>query len=202
MSAINESKPLGKKPIANASKPKSLVNGDAPAVGNEDSSIPISGSKSRKTKDHQNTQNVGSNGQVKKAKTKTRKEPSDATKQQASAKQKTSADTNTKPEEKETADDSDERPKYWLMKAEPETRIEKGKDVKFSIDDLKACTEPEPWTGVRNYAGMEYVYVIHKLQLTLPSPQQYAKHEEGRAGLLLPFEHQDPWDCWCLSGCR
>lgn len=38
------------------------------------------------------------------------------------------------------------RPAYWLMKAEPESRIEKGKDVKFSIDDL-AATDKEPWDG-------------------------------------------------------
>ena len=38
-------------------------------------------------------------------------------------------------------------PQYWLMKAEPESRIEKGKDVKFSIDDLKAAKEPEAWDG-------------------------------------------------------
>ena len=36
---------------------------------------------------------------------------------------------------------------YWLMKAEPESRLEKGVDVKFSIDDLEAATEPEPWDG-------------------------------------------------------
>ena len=36
---------------------------------------------------------------------------------------------------------------YWLMKAEPESRMEKGVDVKFSIDDLAACTEPEAWDG-------------------------------------------------------
>lgn len=36
---------------------------------------------------------------------------------------------------------------YWLMKAEPETRMEKGKDMKFSIDDLKACKEPAGWDG-------------------------------------------------------
>ena len=40
-------------------------------------------------------------------------------------------------------------PSYWLMKAEPESRIEKGKDVKFSIDDLKAATKPEGWDGKR-----------------------------------------------------
>ncbi|KAJ5090604.1 High mobility group HMG-I/HMG-Y [Penicillium argentinense] len=39
---------------------------------------------------------------------------------------------------------------YWLMKAEPESRLEKGVDVKFSIDDLAAAKEPEPWDGVRN----------------------------------------------------
>lgn len=36
---------------------------------------------------------------------------------------------------------------YWLMKAEPESRMEKGVDVKFSIDDLAAKTEPEGWDG-------------------------------------------------------
>lgn len=37
---------------------------------------------------------------------------------------------------------------YWLMKAEPESRIENGVDVKFSIDDLAAKSEPEPWDGM------------------------------------------------------
>jgi len=37
---------------------------------------------------------------------------------------------------------------YWLMKAEPESRMEKGHDVKFSIDDLAAKTEPEGWDGM------------------------------------------------------
>ncbi len=41
---------------------------------------------------------------------------------------------------------------HWLIKSEPETRIEKGVDVKFSLDDLR--TEPDGtacWDGVRNY---------------------------------------------------
>jgi hypothetical protein len=37
---------------------------------------------------------------------------------------------------------------YWLMKAEPESRLEKGVDVRFSIDDLAAAQEPEPWDGM------------------------------------------------------
>ncbi|KAI9141905.1 EVE domain-containing protein [Paraphysoderma sedebokerense] len=41
-------------------------------------------------------------------------------------------------------------PSYWLMKAEPDSRIVKGKDVKFSIDDLKAMNI-SPWDGVRNH---------------------------------------------------
>ena len=39
---------------------------------------------------------------------------------------------------------------YWLFKAEPESRIVKGKDVKFSINDLKSIHN-SPWDGVRNY---------------------------------------------------
>lgn len=51
--------------------------------------------------------------------------------------------------EDEKADDEaeDDGPSYYLMKAEPQSRIEKGKDVKFSIDDLRAAAEPEGWDG-------------------------------------------------------
>lgn len=57
-----------------------------------------------------------------------------------------------KKEEMEDEKDQDgeeeaDRHLYWLMKTEPESRIEKGKDVKFSIDDLKAATKPEGWDG-------------------------------------------------------
>lgn len=56
----------------------------------------------------------------------------------------------TKSESVEAQDESEEEDSgrsYWLMKAEPESRLEKGVDVKFSIDDLRAATEPEPWNG-------------------------------------------------------
>ncbi|KAL9003135.1 MAG: hypothetical protein Q9188_003977 [Gyalolechia gomerana] len=53
-------------------------------------------------------------------------------------------------EDEAPEDDDSDGPSYWLMKAEPESRFEKGKDVKFSIDDLKNATEPEAWDGVRN----------------------------------------------------
>ncbi|KAL1918946.1 uncharacterized protein VTP21DRAFT_2327 [Calcarisporiella thermophila] len=42
--------------------------------------------------------------------------------------------------------------RFWLMKAEPESRIVKGKDVKFSIDDLANMPDgTSTWDGVRNY---------------------------------------------------
>ncbi|KAG6219076.1 hypothetical protein E4U26_007411 [Claviceps purpurea] len=46
---------------------------------------------------------------------------------------------------------------YWLMKAEPETRLENGIDVRFSIDDLKAKTEPEGWDGIRAYPARNHM---------------------------------------------
>jgi hypothetical protein len=65
------------------------------------------------------------------------------------------AKTNEKP--KANGDAADKAPNgtaaaegeryYWLLKAEPESRLENGVDVKFSIDDLAAKTEPEPWDG-------------------------------------------------------
>ncbi|EXJ81450.1 hypothetical protein A1O3_07742 [Capronia epimyces CBS 606.96] len=51
---------------------------------------------------------------------------------------------------------------YWLMKAEPESRFEKGHDVKFSIDDLMARTEPEPWDGVRNPVARNNMRAMRK----------------------------------------
>ncbi|OCT46872.1 putative AT DNA binding protein (Thy28) [Cladophialophora carrionii] len=51
---------------------------------------------------------------------------------------------------------------YWLMKAEPESRIEKGHDVKFSIDDLAAKTEPEAWDGVRNPMARNHMRAMRK----------------------------------------
>lgn len=41
------------------------------------------------------------------------------------------------------------------MKAEPESRLEKGHDVKFSIDDLAAKAEPEPWDGELSFSTRE-----------------------------------------------
>ena len=67
----------------------------------------------------------------------------------------------------EEAEVNDEGPAFWLMKAEPESRIEKGKDVKFSIDDLKSANEPEAWDGM--YLGNNYV----KQQSLIPCLQVY-----------------------------
>ncbi|KAK7731853.1 hypothetical protein SLS63_005149 [Diaporthe eres] len=44
---------------------------------------------------------------------------------------------------------------YWLMKAEPESRFENGVDVRFSIDDLAAKSEPEPWDARNNLRAMK-----------------------------------------------
>jgi len=51
------------------------------------------------------------------------------------------------------------------MKAEPNTRLENGIDVKFSIDDLQACTTPEPWEGVRNYVARNNMMAMKKGEL-------------------------------------
>ncbi|KAK3904358.1 hypothetical protein C8A05DRAFT_13760 [Staphylotrichum tortipilum] len=54
---------------------------------------------------------------------------------------------------------------YWLLKAEPESRLENGVDVKFSIDDLAARTEPEPWDGIRAYAARNNLRAMKKGEL-------------------------------------
>ncbi|KAG7447682.1 DUF55-domain-containing protein [Guyanagaster necrorhizus] len=39
---------------------------------------------------------------------------------------------------------------FWLLKAEPDSRFVKGKDVKFSVDDFETVVTSS-WEGVRNY---------------------------------------------------
>ena len=59
----------------------------------------------------------------------------------------------TTPEEN-VAKSSDSGPTHWLIKSEPETRMENGVDLRFSFQDLKA--EPDStafWDGVRNYSA-------------------------------------------------
>ena len=64
-------------------------------------------------------------------------------------------------EEAEDADEEDaDEPSYWLMKAEPESRMEKGKDVKFSIDDLKNAPEPEGWDGKSFAFTFSFIYLL------------------------------------------
>lgn len=69
------------------------------------------------------------------------------------------AGSTTKAEDKETLDHDIQ---YWLMKAEPESRMEKGHDVKFSIDDLEAKSEPEGWDGVRNPVARNNMRAMRK----------------------------------------
>ena len=51
---------------------------------------------------------------------------------------------------------------FWLMKAEPESRFENGHDISFSISALRACTDPEPWDGIRNYAARNNMRTMRK----------------------------------------
>ena len=50
---------------------------------------------------------------------------------------------------------------YWLMKAEPESRLEKGKDVRFSIEDLEAAREPEGWDGEVQLTCFSLGLILH-----------------------------------------
>ena len=52
---------------------------------------------------------------------------------------------------------------HWLMKSEPESRLENGIDVKFGIEDLKK--EPNQtacWDGVRNYQARNFMKQMKK----------------------------------------
>ena len=47
---------------------------------------------------------------------------------------------------------------HWLIKSEPESRMENGVDMKFGIEDLIACPDSTScWDGVRNYSARNYM---------------------------------------------
>jgi hypothetical protein len=50
-------------------------------------------------------------------------------------------------EAEQDGDEDGDGMSFWLMKAEPEPRLENGHDVSFSIDDLAAKATPEAWDG-------------------------------------------------------
>ncbi|XP_033095265.1 thymocyte nuclear protein 1-like, partial [Anneissia japonica] len=53
-----------------------------------------------------------------------------------------------------------DKPHYtrWLMKSEPESRIQNGIDVKFGIEDLKSeKNQTACWDGVRNYQARNFM---------------------------------------------
>ncbi|XP_016072880.1 PREDICTED: thymocyte nuclear protein 1 isoform X2 [Miniopterus natalensis] len=72
---------------------------------------------------------------------------------------------------------------FWLMKSEPESRLEKGVDVKFSIEDLKAQPKQTAcWDGVRNYQARNFLRAM-KLEEEAFFYHSNCK-EPGIAGLI------------------
>uniref|UniRef100_A0A8C5MRT8 Thymocyte nuclear protein 1 n=1 Tax=Leptobrachium leishanense TaxID=445787 RepID=A0A8C5MRT8_9ANUR len=71
----------------------------------------------------------------------------------------------------------------WLMKSEPESRMEKGMDMKFGIEDLKAQpNQTACWDGVRNYQARNFMRTMKSGQ------QAFFYHsnckEPGIAGIV------------------
>lgn len=68
-------------------------------------------------------------------------------------KRKTKAETSPPPKvKKSTQHQPPTKYSKWLMKSEPESRLENGVDVKFGLEDLKKMeNQTSCWDGVRNY---------------------------------------------------
>ncbi|XP_061683630.1 thymocyte nuclear protein 1 isoform X2 [Syngnathoides biaculeatus] len=54
----------------------------------------------------------------------------------------------------------------WILKSEPQSRFEKGSDIKFGIEDLKALpNQTSCWDGVRNYQARNFMRQMKEGQL-------------------------------------
>jgi hypothetical protein len=90
----------------------------------------------------------------------------------------------------------DEGKQYWLMKAEPDSRVENGVDLKFSIDDLMNAEKPEGWDGMASPClGVPQLTDVLRCAQSC-GKEQNACHEKGRSGILLSLQHQSPWRSW------
>lgn len=62
----------------------------------------------------------------------------------------------------DNAEQHHEEPSYFLIKSEPESRIQDGHEMKFSIDDLVAEDNATThWDGVRNYEARNIMREMH-----------------------------------------
>ncbi|KAK1962324.1 DUF55-domain-containing protein [Colletotrichum sublineola] len=88
-------------------------------------------------------------------------------------------------------------PRYWLMKSEPDVRIEDGYEIKFSIDDLAAKKTPEGWEGIRNYVARNNLRAMRK------GDKAFFYHsnckEPGVVGIMsIVKEHSPDWNA-CIN---
>ncbi|XP_073673300.1 thymocyte nuclear protein 1 [Garra rufa] len=85
-------------------------------------------------------------------------EGSDDVAQRKTGKRKRSAGVKSDVEKNKDDDAGKAFYSHWLMKSEPESRIENGVDVKFGIEDLKALpNQTGCWDGVRNYQARNFM---------------------------------------------
>ncbi|KAJ8257024.1 hypothetical protein COCON_G00191760 [Conger conger] len=83
----------------------------------------------------------------------------DATEENVKVKRKTASAKGSVKSKADAAAPAEKRlHSFWLMKSEPESRIENGVDVKFGIEDLKALpNQTGCWDGVRNYQARNFM---------------------------------------------
>ncbi|TQN65852.1 Thymocyte nuclear protein 1 [Colletotrichum shisoi] len=88
-------------------------------------------------------------------------------------------------------------PRYWLMKSEPDVRVEDGYEIKFSIDDLAAKKTPEGWEGIRNYVARNNLRGMRR------GDKAFFYHsnckEPGVVGIMsIVKEHSPDWNA-CVN---
>ncbi|XP_006892876.1 PREDICTED: thymocyte nuclear protein 1 [Elephantulus edwardii] len=94
-----------------------------------------------------------------------------------------SAKTEDSPEKVSASNFGKNPSSHWLMKSEPESRLEKGVDVKFGIEDLKEQpNQTTCWDGVRNYQARNFLRAM-KLEEEAFFYHSNCK-EPGIAGLM------------------
>uniref|UniRef100_UPI00398E659E thymocyte nuclear protein 1 n=1 Tax=Pristiophorus japonicus TaxID=55135 RepID=UPI00398E659E len=85
-----------------------------------------------------------------------KKEPDDSTEQPTVESSTTGRGTTAKSSGEDNG--NKETHSFWLMKSEPESRIENGVDMKFGVEDLKAQpNQTACWDGVRNYQARNFM---------------------------------------------
>lgn len=128
----------------------------------------------------------------------TEKAPAKLTGVKKRATAKSAKNTSSTAKSKQVVADKEDGPSYYLFKSEPESRIQKGQEMKYSIDDLAGEKDATSyWDGVRNYEARNVMKTMSVGELGFFYHSNTRKSRPGIVGIVKVVKEAYPGMCYC-----